>query len=355
MRIATSTSVEVTVVIVNWNGGDDSIACLQSLQAMRTEGAVVKVVVVDNASSDDSVSRLTQHLGAHGWQPCPSRIPRPESSRVRQVSAFTGAPGGVEQVLVVQALDNYGFAAGNNIGIAAADAHWVSDHYWLLNNDTWVAADTLSTLLDKMRAEPQVGICGATVLYADADRHVQSYGGAWYSLRSGRGWALGMGTTYDPDITDAYAEARINYVSGASMFIRADALRQMGPLCEAYFLYNEEIDLSVRLPSSYRLGVATRALVYHKVGASIGSEKGNSSGSPLANFFQTRSKLIFAARHTRRYWPLVWLTLLARAVKFLRSPGSRPNAWVILAVLLGRRQPDPKWFTERRVASQEPA
>lgn len=349
------TSTGVTVVIVNWNGGDDSIACLRSLQALRAEGAVVRVVVVDNASSDGSVSRLTQHLHTHGWRAHPANIPAVESRRVRQLSAFAGAPGSVEQVLVVQALDNYGFAAGNNIGIAAADAHWLSDHYWLLNNDTWVAADALCRLLDKMQAEAQVGICGATVLYADADRHVQSYGGAWYSLRSGRGWSLGMGTIYDPAITDAYAEARINYVSGASMFIRADALRQIGPLCEAYFLYNEEIDLSVRLPAPYRLGVATRSLVYHKVGASIGSEKGNSSGSRLANFFQTRSKLLFAARHTRRYWPLVWLTLLARALKFFRAPGSRPNAWVILAVLLGRRQPDPKWFTERRVTSQEPA
>ena len=83
------------------------------------------------------------------------------------------------------------------------------------------------------------------------------------------------------------------------------------------------------------------------VGASIGSEKGEGVGSRLATFYQARSKLLFAKKHTPQYLPMVWIVLFARAVKFTTSPLTRRNAVVILSVLFGRRQVDARWFAER--------
>jgi GT2 family glycosyltransferase len=228
-------------------------------------------------------------------------------------------------------------------------------YFWFLNNDTEVAGNALLPLIAKMTSNPKIGICGSSILYASDRQTVQAYGGAYYSLRTGRGWAFGMGTRYDPKVSDHLAEAQINFVSGAAMFVRATSLAEIGSMCEDYFLYNEEIDLAKRGEGIFTLGVATSSIVYHMVGASIGSEKGEGVGSRLATFYQARSKLLFAKKHTLRYLLLVWLVMLARAFKFTSSPLTRGNALVLLSVLAGRRKVDARWFTERSRESVAPA
>jgi len=342
----------VSAVIVNWNGGQDTIGCLGSLLKMDRSSADLSIAVVDNDSTDNSIQIILAFLLDQGYTQSNFAISGSESQRIKDVMLCTCA--GHPDIFLIRARENYGFAAANNIGVEVVCKANDPKYFWFLNNDTEVAGTALSPLIEKMTFQPDIGICGSSILYASDRQTVQAYGGAYYSLRTGRGWAFGMGTRYDPKISDHLAEAQINFVSGAAMFVRAAAWAKTGPMCENYFLYNEEIDMAIRGNGIFSLGVATKSIVYHMVGASIGSEKGEGVGSRLATFYQSRSKLLFAWKHTPRYLPLVWLVLLARALKFARSPLTRRNALVILSVLLGRRRVATQWFSERGGKSLAP-
>lgn len=343
----------VTAIIVNWNGAADTIACLESLRQVSTPDCDLSVVVTDNASSDGSFATIGQALTHQGYRAEPLAVPSNLSHRVTRGVRYVPGYGGPD-VTLVEAVDNLGFAGGNNVGVAMRGAAGRSDYFWFLNSDTLVDHAALSVLVAKMAAEPAVGMCGSTLIHASDRTTVQSYGGSCYSLRTGRAWAPGDGCRYDPGVTDEWAERRINYVSGAAMFVRGALLDAVGPMCEDYFLYNEEIDWAVRMRRRFHLGVATGSIVYHKVGASIGTEGSAASASRLATFYQTRSKLMFAAKHSKRFYPTVWLTLLARAAKFMRVASRRAEAAVILQVLAGRRSVDPRWFAERRQQEHVP-
>jgi GT2 family glycosyltransferase len=341
----------VAVVIVNWNGARDTIDCVRSIQQMETGGAQLTIVITDNDSSDDSVASLDTFLRTQGTA-CPVDPPRALTDKVRRIVRY-GSDDEQTSMFLVEAKTNGGFAVGNNIGVDASQLAGTPDFVWFLNSDTQADRDALLHLLAKMDANPDIGMCGSTLIHASDKRTVQSYGGSYYSLRTGRGWSPFAGQPYDPDIPDEQVERQINYVSGAAMFVRRTMLDQIGSMSEKYFLYNEEIDLSCRAAGRFRIGVAVRSVIFHQVGASIGTEGSTTSASRLSTFYQTRSKLLFAATHTRLSYPLVWLTLLARALKFYRMPTRRAEAWVIVQVLAGRRTVDPQWFTERRMESQK--
>lgn len=335
----------VAIVIVNWNGARDTIDCVRSVQQMNVGRVELTNVIVDNGSSDESVSLLNAFVRTQGSANSLA-VPPALARKVRQIAQIKAEEGGTS-VLLVEAIENRGFAAGNNIGIEASNVIGAPDFIWFLNSDTLVDADALHHLLAKMEANPDMGMCGSTLIYASDRRTVQSYGGSYYSMRTGRGWSPGAGQIYDPHVSDAQAESQINYVSGAAMFVRRTMLDQIGPMAEEYFLYNEEIDLSCRARGRFRIGVAVRSIVYHHVGASIGTEGTDVAASRLSTFYQTRSKLLFAAKHAPLSYVLVWMTLLARAIKFYSNPKRRAEAHIIAAVLRGKRAVDQRWFSER--------
>ena len=173
---------------------------------------------------------------------------------------------------------------------------------------------------------------------------MQCYGGSYYSLFSGRGWSFNEGEKYSKNITNSLAESKLNYISGASMLLKASFIKKIGWFCEDYFLYNEEIDLSMKLTNGEKLAVATDAVVYHKIGATIGTNHSNNNGSKLASFYQSRSKLIFAKKHTPKNYIFVYFFILGRCLKFLLVKKSISNGLIILSVLLGRKEPNKDWF-----------
>lgn len=115
-------SIRVTIVVLNWNNGLDTLACLGSLVALNDPA--YDVLVVDNGSTDDSVARI--------------RTAYPDVTLIE-----TGA--------------NLGYAGGNNVGIRNALVHG-ADFVCLLNNDVTVAPDFLAPLLAAMGSQPDVGV-----------------------------------------------------------------------------------------------------------------------------------------------------------------------------------------------------
>lgn len=272
----------VHVVIVNWNGWADTVECLESLYRLDRED--VSIAVCDNGSTDGSVGRLAEWLAGH--------------------------PG---PVTIVENGTNLGFAGGCNAGIARALSDPGCHYVWLLNNDTVVAQGALTALVALMEAEPDIAICGSTLLFHHRPELVQGLGG-WFSPWIGRGGHLGHNCTAD-DLPDRAAiEAQLDYVIGASMLVRRAVFERTSGLREDYFLYYEELDLARRLVSGERQAWAPASLVYHKEGRSIGTA---SQGRPsdTSRYYLQVNLLRFYRRHYPWLLPIAFARLAREATQ----------------------------------------
>ena len=141
--------MKTAIILINWHGADDTIACLESLSRMNEHHTVV---IGDNGSTDDSVLRIQQWLDENAGRP--------------NVSGYR----------IVELGKNYGFAVGNNkaLDVAMQDA---PDYCMLLNNDTEVEPDTLTHLLDYVKANPTVKILSPCICYHGNKEKVWFSGG----------------------------------------------------------------------------------------------------------------------------------------------------------------------------------
>ena len=295
-------SPKVTAVTLNWNGAEDTLACVRSLR--RSHPAPAQIVVCDNASRPESWRRLLALADE-----APSDFVA--FDRLETALKHHTRPS----LVLIQTGANLGYAGGINVGLRYALNDPAMDYAWVLNNDTEVDPGALAALLDRMAADPRIGICGASLLLHHRRECVQALGGASYSFWRARSAALGIGLTRDQVPLDPSAiEPHLASVTGAAMLVRRSFMEQVGLMDERYFLYSEEHDWAHRGRSQFRLGWAPRALVFHKHGATIGTA--SSGGSPLSLFYLFRSKLLFAARHHPLTVPVAGVSLLVDALKF---------------------------------------
>ncbi|MCC2675628.1 MAG: hypothetical protein K0R58_2575, partial [Ramlibacter sp.] len=287
----------VCAVIVNWNGWRDTVACLESLFALRD--APLRVVVCDNGSTDDSRGELARYLATRcsGWSDAPGE------------PGFDAPPAATEEEVVAVHLlplpRNLGYAGGANAGIDWVRQRWSPRGFWILNNDVEAQQGALRTLLAAHASVPRAGICGSVLLDWDAPERVQAVAGVY------RRW-LGVGwhDTHLP--VDAGAlSVDVDYPVGASMYVDAGYLDAVGPMDPGYFLYCEEMDWAERgRQAGYRAVVALGSRLRHKEGASTGSRGGVRHKSLLSEQAGVVSRL----RITRKFWPhllpVVWSSLV---------------------------------------------
>lgn len=199
------TKPKVYIVILNWNGYKDTIACLESIKKLKYNNFAV--IVCDNASTDNSLE---------------------------YISAWIDKENKLKARLIVNK-DNLGFAGGNNVGISEALKDLSTEYIWILNNDTEVDVLALDKLVNKMMSNTAIGICGSKLIYWYDHKTIQGYGGKYNKY-------LGI-----PNSIKASSEiAKMNYPIGASMLVSRKFLNDVGLMCEDYFLYFEELDWSLR-------------------------------------------------------------------------------------------------------------
>lgn len=297
---------KVAVVILNWNGWIDTIECLESL--FQSTYDPFKVIVCDNASTDDSVERIVawcegtqEAVVTKGRQMLPvSLMPckKPLNYVVcSQREAETGfIPGAdIAQVIILQNRKNWGYAGGNNSGLRYLQSQAAIQYVWLLNNDTVVTANAISALIRHMQKNPAVGITGSKLYYYHKPELVQACGGAFYNK-----W---LGTARS--ITNDISATDFAYVIGASMMVRMEFLNAIGLLNEDYFLYYEELDWAKRGERAFLLGYAPDSIVYHKEGASAGTSAIPSARSAMSDYYLVRNRFVFA----KKYYPYTLPTL----------------------------------------------
>jgi GT2 family glycosyltransferase len=306
MRQTKVLNARVAIVLLNWNGWKDTIACIESILA--TDHTKIGIFVCDNASTDDSLSHIRKWAAS-----------RPIASLAlteRQGNPGSDWPpqgGSLGTLTLLNTGGNLGFAGGCNMGLryALMDDY---DFFWLLNNDTEIAHSSLPALLERMTRDSNIGMCGSTLVYAEQPNVVQNFGGGSFSRFKGRGEAFGQGCDVRKPIDKTAFEPKMHFVSGASMLVSRAFLTTVGLMDEGYFLYFEELDWAERARSRFILGYAPESIVRHKVGASIGTNDFGQS-SPLSTYFMTRSRVRFCWRFHKVALPFIIFDLLRKMLQ----------------------------------------
>lgn len=272
----------VFVVIVNWNGKKDTLACLRSLATIDCKNVHLRVILVDNGSSDQSVSVISEKY---------------------------------PDVHIIAAGRNLGFTGGNNVGIRYALDN-SADFIWLLNNDTVVEKHVLSFL--PVFEDRGVAACGSKIYFAPGrEFHYDRY------LPADRGkviWYAGGQVDWD----NMYASHRgvdevdhgqydkiesTSFITGCSLVVRADIVRKIGMLDDRYYLYLEDLDWCLRMKKAgYRIIYVPSSSLWHVNAGSSGRP-----GNPLHEYYFTRNRLILGFK----YAPIrTRFALIREAIRF---------------------------------------
>ncbi|NUT54145.1 MAG: glycosyltransferase [Saccharothrix sp.] len=219
---------EVSVVVVNYRGADDTITCLRALSSdLAYPADKLQVIVVDNASGDGSADRIR-----------------------------AAAPG----VEVVEAPGNLGFAGGCNLGVRHARGPVVA----FLNNDARPHPQWLREAVRELRAEPSVGAVASKVLDWDG-RAIDFVDGGltWF----GMGYKRHAG---EPDDGRHDQPRDVLFGTGSALVVRTAVFRELGGFDERFFMFYEDVDLGWRMNlRGWRVRYVPTSLTYHKHHASM--------------------------------------------------------------------------------------
>lgn len=250
-----------SIIIVNWNGRDHLVRCLDALE--RQTAHDFEVIVVDNASSDGSVEAIR------------SRFPA---------------------VRVIRNERNLGFAAGNNVGIRASTAPYVVT----LNNDTVPSPEWLASLIEVAYSDRSVGMVASRMVFAARPDVINSAGIALDM--AGIAWDRLGGMPMPAG--DRQCEV-FGPCAGAALY-RRTMLDEIGLFDEDFFAYLEDVDLAWRARlAGWRCLYAPGAVVTH-VHSATGVE-----GSPFKSFHLGRNKLWCIAKNYPSPQLFLWLPVIA--------------------------------------------
>ena len=262
-----------------------------------------------------------------------SMPPGPKPVAVRTIDAKDAADPGAfvpRGMTLIRNGANLGFAAGNNIGLRHALALG-AQYVWLLNADTVAAPGALRALVARADADPEIGLCGSLLCYYHAPHVIQEAGGcAYYPLVGiARRIAAEVDVSRAPRVADV--ERQLGYVSAASCLVTRRFIDEVGPLCEDYFLYSEEIDWATRGRPNFRLGYSPDSIVYHKKGRTTGSKSVGAARSPASAYYLWRSR----RRFTGRYRPFGLPGLFAAGLSATLLEAGRGRLTTARAILSG--------------------
>lgn len=289
----------VYIIVLNYLSWRDTIECLESL--LEQDYTNYKIVIVDNGSLNDSVFQL------ESWA---LNTAAPKGISCNRLSYRDGQFIEHEMhdnslIHFIRSEHNGGYAAGNNIGIRYSNLQSKDHFLWLLNNDTIVFKDTLTTLTGFFNSNiaRNVGLVGCLQLfYHDPSRIQCTYG----RYNKTTGLPEQIGENQPLSIPIVINQEDIHYLSGACLLTHSHVLEKVGLLSEDYFLFFEELDMAYRMKKAgYTLLFCNDTHILHKHGTSIdGKSQKGSEASSLGNYHHFRSKFIFARKHHKGMLPL---------------------------------------------------
>lgn len=271
---------KVSIIILNWNGLEDTIECVKSIKKITYPN--YKVIVVDNGSEGDDVKVLREKFR--------------------------------DYIHIIENDKNYGFAEGNNIGIRyvlSKRTHYV----FLLNNDTVVVStDLLNGFVEVSKSLSGVGALAPSIFRYDVPQKKETTNMSEQPMWKKYFWKY-IVPPYEFPITNSisrvggYTVSEEPTLTGAALFIDSGALRACGLFNEKFFCYGEEAELLKRMRTKgYFIGFVPELKILHK-GARA------SQGNPgLKIYYQTRNAIMFPGRFASKRYVFFLLCIL-----FIRS------------------------------------
>lgn len=258
---------KVFIIVLNFNGREDTLECLESLAKLRVKDYELKTVVVDNGSTDGSVEAIRKF----------------------------------KEASLIENKNNLGFAEGNNVGIRFALDEG-ANFILVLNNDTVVDKNLVVELLKAARVHKKAGILGPKIYFASGFEYHQSrykekdLGKVIWCAGGKIDWANLLFSHRGVDEVDAgqYDEAEeTDFVSGCAMLVRREVFERVGLFEKKYFAYLEDTDLCLRAKKEgFQLLYVPTAFLWHKVARTSGG-----IGSPIHDYYLTRNRLLFGWRY----------------------------------------------------------
>lgn len=269
---------KVTIVVLNWNGWLETQLCIDSLLPILNKDT--HLIICDNASTDNS------------WQ-C--------------LQVFKNN----QLITLIQTGANKGFAGGMNVGIRYALEYLKPEFIWLLNNDVQIYPDALEKLLICANQNKKIGMWGSTLL--ENDGKTQCAGGCkYYPFLTIFKPILARKTLEEIKKVDPN-KIKLDYIAGAALFIKTEAIEKTGVLNEEYFLFYEELDYTQRLKRAYfDIAWCKESVVIHKGSASVGNVRDNDKNKiKNANYYENLSTL----KYSRNFYPIMfWFILMNRLI-----------------------------------------
>lgn len=292
----------VVVVILNWNGLEDTLHCLRELRGQ--EYANRRIVVVDNGSTDGSADIIAAR--------------HPEVTLLRNPT-------------------NLGFTGGCNTGMRYAREH-SADYVWLLNNDAVAPPRTLSVLVETAEGRGSVGLVSPIVRFHDRPDEIQ-FAGVRLDPSADEEAHIKLRASGDPDEANT-----VPALVGTALLIKREVIESIGLLDDRYFAYGEDWDYSVRaLQAGFQVVVERAATILHKPTGSMGRE------SPVKEYYIVRNRYLFWRTHLpdfrQRGWSARFLGWALERALISRSEGKEPLVAAALDgiwdALRGRTGPRP--------------
>lgn len=270
MNTSLTERIAISVVIVNYNVKDLLVSCLASLEA-SLRGIPSEIIVLDNDSTDGSIDYAEPMF---------------------------------PDVQFVRLKENLGFGKANNIGFSMALEHG-AEYILCLNPDTLISEDTMAVVLNYMRTNPDVGLTGCKLLNADGTFQLACRRGfptPWASFCKVFGLQALFPKSprfaqYNQTFRSEDETYPVDAVMGAFMFIRREALEQVGGFDEEFFMYGEDLDLCFRIQDTgWRIMyLHTTSIIHYK-----GESTRRSAINEVKHFYEAME--IFARKHYGSSW-----------------------------------------------------
>ncbi len=257
-------------MLLNWNGEEDTIECLDSLKSLNYPD--FEIFLVDNNSCENSVNSILNYLDNDEYY---------NYVLVEKKHLDTFVRTDDSNLIFILNDSNAGFAGGNNVALNYVKDNYPSGYVMLLNNDTIVTDDLLDALVEKFNESDDIGFVGANHYYYHDRNTLQTVGGGLIDLVHGECMA----------VTEFGKYEEFDFLTGSCVFMSCDVLRDVGVMSEDYFMYWEDVDWSTRARlKGYKLKISDTGCIYHKEGASIKS---------LSRiYYHTRNRIIYMKRNT---------------------------------------------------------
>jgi len=248
----------VYIILINWNGLEDTLECLESLRKIAYPK--FRVIVVDNGSKDNQADIIKEKF--------------PEVKLIRNNR-------------------NMGYVIANNQGIELALKR-SADYILLLNNDIVVERNFLNILINYAERNKDFGILSPKILYYDSNK-IWSVGGK--ILPGGITILTGKGKDHNCYTTEVI---ETDFVSGCAMLIKRSVIETIGFLDPIYFAYFEDADFCLRAKNfGYKIVVIPKSVIYHKKSSSSGKRGSFRRLSPLQYYLLTRNQILFIKKFSR--------------------------------------------------------